>query len=255
MPEEPVSEALNTPAAQQPQDPADEASQEPEYDLKNFGLSDQTGTPGKVEHHAVWYRGGWRVMDRSRATQNLPEPHMLKCYGRSGWLKWAQSAMMDWSDKAMIGKLNNWRDQTLRRGPFEQKRDQTCRCCYTPEQRQWVVDEYRKAVGQRKPADGMAKLLERFNARFSANRSREGLQSLWDRCRYEIDRFGELQPRRARGQHQKQNAAKGSKFELVTIGQQEEVEGKARAKSGAEDNIERDGSEQEDSERDSNDLG
>lgn len=247
VPSEANQASSQAPATANP-DPADDAPSETDYDLKNFGQSDQTGTPGKAEHHAVWHKGAYRVMDRSRATQGMPEPHMFECFAKSGWRTWRQAPKMDWNSKKMVDKLNNWRDQNLRRGPFEQKRDQV-RPDYTPEQRQWVTDEYRKALGRRKPTEGMAKLTERFNARFSASRTEQGIQSLWDRCRQEIDRFGELQPRRPRGKYQRKKAAQTGKIELVTVGTEEEKDN-GEAKTTASEDVQGEGGEESGSEKD-----
>lgn len=232
--------------SQEASEPSDAEVDAEDVDLTNGGKYDQTGTADKAQHYQCYDpdAGEMIVIDRSRVTMNLPEPHMFWSYGKKGWKHWRQAKKMDWSDPAMIRKLNNWRDQDLRRGIFKQKRDEA-RPDYKPEERQWMAAEYKKARAEA-PADGWAGLSLRFASRFS-ERPEKGIQSLWNRVRVEIDRFGALQPRRGRGEHQKEKAAPAPKFALVTmeagVAQQSKANGKKRERDAEQDDEEGEGEE------------
>lgn len=93
--------------------------------MTNDAAHDQTGTADKAEHYQAYDPDAEKfvVIDRSRAADNIPEPHMLETYGRTGGRRWGQADNLDWSDPEMIKDLNNWRDQLLRHGIFQHKRD------------------------------------------------------------------------------------------------------------------------------------
>ncbi|KAM0691501.1 hypothetical protein Q7P36_010272 [Cladosporium allicinum] len=167
------------------------------------GEHDQTGE--WAEHQTMRRLGGRIVtIDRSRAWLNHPEDHKLWCYGHKGWTKWKKWQTMDWFKKEDVAKLNKHREQThsYKRSKWPALRKEK-RVDYRLVELKFAMEAVKAADGDRVKI--MKELPAAFRRRFPLRtQSDTGFQSLVDRLRKELKKYGGLRPRKPRGWKQKQ---------------------------------------------------
>jgi hypothetical protein len=95
-----------------------------QHQPRNRGENDQTGVVGERMYQTVKLDdGNLYTVDRSRAHANNVQPWKSWAVKKSGvWFQWASYSTLEWTDRAALVKMNNWREQAFARAEFPKKR-------------------------------------------------------------------------------------------------------------------------------------
>ena len=172
------------------------------HEPTNRGENDQTGEVGERKYQSIKINGETYTVDRSRAHANNVESRKSWASRSDGtWFQWQKYAVLDWTDKDEVEKMNKWRAQALARAGFPLQRQPSLD--YTSEEKDWLFEHVKAAQGAR-PETSWDELTRQFNQHFGTSRNRVALQAAIDRLRAEYrDNKGERKPQSGRGRPSK----------------------------------------------------
>ncbi|KAK4545362.1 hypothetical protein LTR36_003542 [Oleoguttula mirabilis] len=201
------------------------------------GEHNQTGD-GSAQYHTRLINGKKFTIDRSLLRLNViqkPKTWIAKKDGK--WHQYGDMANLSWLSSAAITKVNNWKEQALKRNGWPAKRVQS-RQNYSDAERAWIFERVKAASGGA-PVCGLPRLTADINAQFPGNlRSENGIQREVNRQRKDYTtNAGQMKQRQRRGanlteMHAERRKAKAKKVMEPSSADEEEEE---EAESGVED--------------------